>query len=292
MIQIRRRIGFLGPSLIMLGMLIAMQVHLGQWEREGKKLEQLMYLPDGEYLKVASLGHRELVGDMLWLQAIQVMAGKTVSDEAGRWLYRAFDIITTLDPQFVRAYEAGALALTTFVVLPDESNRLLMKGIQHNPDEWKLPFYVGINYYFELYDDAKAAEYIAQASRLPGAPIGLVPMAANLFAAAKSPQQAVDILAMAYQNTTDESARQLLEIRLKMMLTERDLVVLEHAIGRYQSIHHRYPGRLEDLVAVGLLSRLPEEPAGGRYLYDPITGAVSSSEMHERPKLTGKRRIR
>src|SRR5262249_4207687 len=152
---------------------------------------------------------------------------------AGRWLYRAFDIITTLDPKFVRVYEAGGLALTTLVVLPEESNELLMKGVDHNAGEWRLPFYLGINYYFELSDDAKAAEYMAQASRVPGAPAGLVPIAANLFASAKSPQQAVEILAAAYQHTTDESAKQLLELRLKIMLAERDVVMLEQAIHRY-----------------------------------------------------------
>ena len=62
------------------------------------------------------------------------MGEHKVSDAAGRWLYRAFDIITTLDPKFVRVYEAGGLALTTLVVLPEESNQLLMKGIERNPD--------------------------------------------------------------------------------------------------------------------------------------------------------------
>ena len=153
------------------------------------------------------MGYQGLVADALWLQAIQVMGEHKVSDAAGRWLYRAFDIITTLDPKFVRVYEAGGLALTTLVVLPEESNQLLMKGIERNPTEWKLPFYLGINHYFELSDDAKAAEYMAQASRVPGAPPGLIPIAANLFASAKSPQQAVDMLATAYQNTSDESAK-------------------------------------------------------------------------------------
>ncbi len=288
----RIHFAFVGPVALGLCLLIALQVHLGKWEVVDKKLEQLMYLPDGEYLKVASLGQRELVADLLWLQAIQVMGERKVSEAAGHWLYRAFDIITTLDPQFVRAYEAGGLALTTLVVLPEESNRLLMKGAQHNPMEWKLPFYLGINWYFEMFDDAKAAEFIAQASRLPGAPAGLVPMAANLFASAKSPQQAVDILAVAYQNTKDEEARKLLEIRLKIMLTERDLVVLEQAVERYRSTQGQLPRRLEDLVAAGLLAALPTEPGGGRYLYDSASGAVSSSELPERPKMTAKRRVR
>ncbi len=124
-----------------MGVLIALQVYLRHWQVPEKKMEHLMYLPDADYLKIASLGYRELVADLLWLQSIQVMGEQKVSEAAGRWLYRALDIITTLDPKFVRVYEAGGLALTTLVVLPEESNQLMMKGIQHNPTEWKLPFY-------------------------------------------------------------------------------------------------------------------------------------------------------
>lgn len=282
----------IAPSALALGLLIGLQLHLAQWRMPEQKLEHLMYLPDAQYLQLASVGYRDLMADALWIQAIQVMGDRKVSDSAGRWLYRAFDIITTLDPTFVRVYEAGGLALTTLVVLPEESNRLLMKGVAHNPAEWKLLFYLGINQYFELYDDAKAAEYMAQASRVPGAPAGLVAIAANLFASAKSPQQGVDILTTAYQNTSDENAKQLLELRLKIMLAERDVVMLEQAVSRYTSLHGRLPARLEDLVAAGLIRQLPQEPAGGRYVYDPTTGTVSSSEFPERPKMTGKRRGR
>jgi hypothetical protein len=269
-----------------------LQVSLKPWQDTDKKLERFLYLPDGEYLKIASLGYRELIADLLWIQSIQVMGEKKVSESSGRWLYRALDVITTLDPKFVRAYEAGGLALTTLVVLPEESNRLMMKGMRHNPTEWKLPFLIGINYYYELYDDAKAAEYMAQASRLPGAPSSLATLAANLYVSGHSPQQAVNLLTALYEEATDDSAKQLLEVRLKIVLTERDLQLLEQAINRYRMQNGQFPPTLEALVRAGLLSALPVEPSGGRYLYDAKSGAVSSSEMTERLTLTGRRRNR
>lgn len=288
----RDQLGFWLISVTMMGLLIALQVSLKPWQETDKKLERLLYLPDGEYLKVASLGYRELIADLLWIQSIQVMGEKNVSESSGRWLYRALDIITTLDPKFVRAYEAGGLALTTLVVLPEESNQLMMKGMRHNPTEWKLPFLIGINYYYELYDDAKAAEYMSQASRLPGAPSSLATLAANLYVSGHSPQHAVNLLAELHEKATDENAKKLLEIRLKIVLTERDLYLLEQVIDRYRTQNGQYPPTLEALVRDGLLSALPVEPSGGRYLYDPKTGRVSSSEMTERLSLTGRRRNR
>jgi len=270
----------------------ALQIPLTHWSNSKPKLQKLTYLPSGDYLRMASLGYRELAADLLWLQAIQVMGERKLSEEAGHWLYQAVDRITTLDPKFVRAYEAGSHALCILVVLPEQSNRLLEKGMRHNPHEWKLPFLLGMNYYFELADDEKAAEVMAQASRLPGAPESLVRLAAKLFVSAKSPQQAVELLAKVYEETSDENVRKMLEIRLKESIVERDLQILEQAISRYQANHSRRPERLENLVEPGMLRELPMEPFGGRYLYEPATGIVRSSEVTERIRLTGHRRNR
>lgn len=292
MSAIPRPLTLWASGALLVSLLGVLQVQLSHWSSSKPKLQQLMYLPSGEYLRMASLGYRELAADLLWLQAIQVMGERKLSEEDGRWLYHAVDRITTLDPKFVRAYEAGSHALCILVVLPEESNRLLEKGMQHNPQEWKLPFLLGINYYFELGDDEKAAEAMARASRLPGAPESLVRLAAKLFVSAKSPQQAVELLAKVYEETSDENVRKMLEIRLKESIIERDLQILEQAISRYQANHSGRPERLESLVGPGLLRELPREPFGGRYLYEPATGNVRSSEVTERMRITVHRRGR
>jgi len=288
--MVRRPLTLWTIGALLIGTLGAIQIPLTHWSNSRPKLTQLAYLPSGEYLRMASLGYRELVADLLWLQAIQVMGERKLSIEDGQWLYDAVDRITTIDPKFVRAYEAGSHALCILVVLPEESNRLLEKGMRHNPLEWKLPFLLGINYYFEMGDDEKAAEAMARASRLPGAPETLVRLAAKLFVSAKSAQQAVELLAKVYEETSDENVRKTLEIRLKESIVERDLQILEQAIGRFQTNYSRSPERLENLVGPGLLQELPREPFGGRYLFDPSTGTVRSSEVAERMRIPVRRR--
>ncbi len=268
-----------------------LQLGLDQQRAAAPKLQRFMYVPQGEYLRIAVLEYRQVVADLLWIQVVQAMGERRVSEEAGRWIAHALDVITTLDPLFVRVYEAGGIALTTLVVLTEESNRLLEKGIRYNPEVWRLPFYLGFNYYFELYDDRKAAEYIARASRLPGAPAYLVSFATQLYVSARTPQVAVDFLGQMYTQTTDENVKRVLEQRLKEAVAERDLQLLEESIGRYRELYKRAPVRLEELVGPGLLRELPQEPFGGRYLYDPQTQSVRSSEMKERLKVFGKRRL-
>jgi tetratricopeptide (TPR) repeat protein len=290
MSAIRRPLTFLATGTALVVSLGAIQIPLTHWNNAQPKLRQLTYLPSGEYLRMASLGYRELAADFLWLQVIQVMGEKKLSEEEGQWLYHAVDRITTLDPKFVRAYEAGSHALCILVLMPKESNLLLEKGMRHNPQEWMLPFLLGINYYFELGDDEKAAEAMAKAARLPGAPERLVNLAAKLFVSAKSPQQAVELLAKVYEETSDENVRKMVEARLKESIVERDLQILEEAIRRYQLNHTHRPERLDDLVGPGLLRELPKEPFGGQYLYEPATGVVRSSEVTERMRITTRRR--
>ena len=289
---IPRSLALWATGALLVALLGALQLPLNHWSNSKPKLQQLIYLPNGEYLRMASLGYRELAADLLWLQVIQVMGERKISEEAGHWLYRALDVITTLDPKFVRAYEAGSLALCTLVVLPEESNRLLEKGIQHNPLEWKLPFLLGINYYFEFADDAKSAESMAKAAHLPGAPDLIARLAAKLYVSVRSPEEGVELLRKLYEETSDENIRKHLELRLKETIVERDLLILEQSISRYLANQSRRPDRLEDLVNVGLLRELPHEPFGGRYLYEPRTGAVRSSEVPERMRINANRRSR
>jgi tetratricopeptide (TPR) repeat protein len=269
-----------------------LHVRLDKLQEGVQKIQRFMFLPQAQVFRVASLGYHGVAADFLWIQAIQAMGEKKVTEEAGRWIYRVLDILTTLDPKFVRAYEAGGLALCTLVVLPEESNALLEKGMKHNPDVWQLPFYLGINYYFEFGDDAKAAEYIARAARLPAAPAYLSGLASRLYVSAKAPQNAVELMASLYEQAADGEVRHVLEQRLKEAIVERDLQVLEGAIRRYRDRYSKQPDQLEDLVAQGVLNALPRDPFGGRYLYDPSIQSVSSSSVKERMAMKGNRRQR
>lgn len=277
-------------GFLLLVLLVPAQMLLHDWHNATPELRQMMYLPSAEYLKMVSLGYREVLADMLWLQAVQVMGERKLSNEQGEWLYRAFDAITTIDPKFVRVYEAGALALCSLVVLPEASNRLLEKGMQYNPKEWKLPFILSINYYFEMADDKRAADAMALASRLPGAPEYTARLAAKLYVNAKTPQVGIDLLKEAYESSTDENVRQALDVRLKEMIIERDVDMLERAIAEYRTMHQRLPKSMNELVGQGVLSAVPTEPFGGHYVYDGSTGKVWSSEMKARMRIMVRRR--
>lgn len=252
------------------------------------KLEQLRLLPRGEVLKPMLLGYHHLGADLIWLRAIQVLGDKVVRDQDYQWLYHALDVVTTLDPQYAYAYDVGGTVLAELAGRVDLSNRLLEKGLEPNPTSWRLPFLLGFNHFFLLGEHLKAAEYMARASRVPGGsaegpPPYYVPrLASRLYAQGKSPDVAIEFLEAMLRQTTEPLIREQLQRRIRRVGLERDLQQLEGAVQRYEQVKKRAPSSLGELVASGLLAKIPEEPYGGQYLLDPTTGEVSSSTHVER----------
>jgi tetratricopeptide (TPR) repeat protein len=259
-------------------------------DRTVVQIEGLAQLPKGEYLKPALLGYHYLGADILWLRLVQVVGKKRNSADEYEWMYHALDVLTTLDPQYAYAYYAGGVTLGDLANRPDLSIRLLEKGVQANPEVWNIPFLLGYNYYFLLGDPAKGAEYIMMAARLPDGPSYLPGLATRMAAEAGNPDTALAFLEARLQETQDPEMREVLANRMKEVIIERDLRTLESAMEAYQAQHLAIPARLMDLVALGILPILPQEPFGGDYRLDPKTGSVSSSTHPERLRTYFKRK--
>ena len=259
-------------------------------DRTVVQIEGLAQLPKGEYLKPALLGYHHLGADMLWLRLIQIIGKKRNSADEYEWMYHALDVITTLDPQYAYAYYAGGVILGDLANRPDLSIRLLEKGVKANPEVWNIPFLLGYNYYFLLGDPAKGAEYIMQAASLPDGPAYLPGLATRMAAEAGSPGTALAFLEARLTDTHDPEMREVLANRMKEVIIERDLRLLERAVEAYRTQHQTLPATANELVAAGILPMLPQEPFGGDYRLDPKTGVVSSSTHPERLRTFFKRK--
>ena len=259
-------------------------------DRTVVQIEGLAQLPKGEYLKPALLGYHHLGADILWLRLVQVVGKKRNSADEYEWMYHALDVITTLDPQYAYAYYAGGVIIGDLANRPDLSNRLLEKGVDSNPDVWNIPFLLGYNYYFLLADPAKGAEYIMKAASLPDRPAYLPGLATRMSVEAGDPETALAFLDARLQDTQDPQTRESLANRMKEVIIERDLRLLEGAVAAYRTQYRTLPATLTDLVAVGSLPMLPQEPFGGDYRLDRKTGSVSSSTHPERLRTFFKRK--
>lgn len=265
-------------SILMLASLGSLQGALDRrQDRTVVQIKDLAQLPKGEYLKPALLGYHHVGADMLWLRLLQVMGNKRNSADEYEWMYHALDVITTLDPQYAYAYYVGGNVLGDLANRPDLGNRLLEKGAAANSEIWYIPFLIGYNYYFLLGDPAMGAEYIMKASSLPDRPAYLPELATRLAAEAGSPDTALTFLEARLQETQAQETREVLESRMKEVIIERDLQVLERAVDIYHATYGAFPMTLAALVNGRIVTALPYEPFGGEYLVDSKTGRVSSS---------------
>jgi hypothetical protein len=254
-------------------------------------IQQLRLLPRGEILKPMLLGYHHLGADLIWLRAIQVLGDKVVRDQDYQWLYHALDVVTTLDPQYLYAYDVGGTVLAELAGRYDLSNQLLEKGLKPNSQSWRLPFLLGFNHFFHLGQPREAADYMARAGGTrgklhEGPPPPYIPrLASRLYAQGKSPDVAIEFLKAMLSQTTEPLIREQLQRRIRRVELERDLQQLEAAAQGYKQVNGRYPLSLRDLVTSGLLAAISEEPYGGHYLYDSETGEVSSSTHAERMRV-------
>lgn len=249
------------------------------------QMASLRILPRGEVLRPILMGHHHLGADLLWLRVVQVLGDRVVTAKDYEWLYHAIDVVTTLDPQYTYAYDAGGTVLAELGLRVDLSNRLLQKGVEANPRVWRLPFVLGFNYFFHLHDYVKAGEYMAQAARIPGHPFYVDTLAARLYVEGGSPALALQYLDAMIRQTAEPQLRAIYIEKYKEVLIVRDLRVLDDAVAEYRRSRGKLPERLKDLVTADLLSGIPDEPFGGEYRLDQQTGEVSSSTHPERLRL-------
>lgn len=270
--------------VLLCGALIVSLNVLDQYRPIEIRAEELSFLPKGDVLRVAVLGYRHAAADLIWLKAVQYFGEKKQTAGGYRWAYHTTNVVTDLDPQFVLAYYTGGTVLGVWAGLLDESIALLKKGIQHNPQDWRLPFLVGYDYFYELCDPENGSKYLQLASGLPGAPPFLGKLAARLAVEAGDPDAALELLARLRQQASDERIQAALEQRMKEVMAERVIRFLEQAINQFRTQFNRSPGKLEELVTQGIIDRIPVEPLGGQYVLQQ-NGVVASTGLKERLRL-------
>ncbi len=245
------------------------------------------WLPSGAALRTASFGQRLLLADVYWLRAVQYV-GETVLAKVPRWeaLYPLAEMVTDLDPRFGYAYQVAGSNLAGLAHRYDEAEKILRKGMRNLPDHWSLPFVYATNKFLFEHQYAEAAAYARRAAEIGKRP-HLALLAANLSALANTDDEYRAGIAfldqMLAETDTPELKSELRERRVRIR-TFQALSSLERAIGAYRTREGHLPALLAELVPADV-SGLPDDPSGGRFLYDPATGVVKSSVLGPRTPL-------
>jgi len=246
-----------------------------------------------------SLGFNGLAADWYWIRSLQYVGRKAIAaggasklDDLGslgiKNLGAMLEHATTLDPQFLAAYEFGAVVLPSV----DEAAavRLLEKGVRENPDEWRLYHNLGfIHWQARRYREA--GEAYAAGSRVAGSPAWLHAMAAKVEADGGSRAVAREMYTRLYEGTSDAQIKTLAASRLTqlVLLDERDAI--RRALADFRGRTSRCPASWRELAPYlrAMKFRLdssgaPTDPLGFPYVLDAAACDVRLNERSDVPK--------
>jgi len=227
-----------------------------------------------------AFGFRNFLGDIVWLQAVQLSGKTKMAPEDYDRLYGMLRTVTRLDTRFVIPYHLGGIVLGDSPAHAAQAIDLLAEGEKRFPSKWRLPFYASYIYFFVLEEPLQGGEALMRASRIEGSPPYFPLLASRMLAEGKRPETALAFLREMLAQETDPRRRSPLEERIRRVVVERDRQILEHAVAVYRSRFGAIPGRLQELVHAGILPQIPAEPYGGRYLLS-ADGHVRSDRVRE-----------
>lgn len=232
--------------------------------------------------KVLSLGFDAFAGDLYWVGALQYFnsPSRVLARECYPQLKDYLALSTVLAPEFVSAYRMAGAAIPCKMAsgwrFLDEANAILGNGLQHFPEDWFLGLLYSQNLALQK-RFGEAARVMAQAAKQPGAPPHLAGLATRLMATTGSTEGALLIAEDLLATVVDDEAREALRDRVRKIRHVRELERLRAALLRYREERGRWPAHLEDVAAERFVEAVPDDPLGGRWIYDAATGQLDAS---------------
>ena len=277
----RRR--FFAPVLLVA--LMASAIGLQALRERGGELpvgpDSPLYVQSPATLQRLALSYDSIVADVYWIRAIQVYGNTRLGRTADRsydLLYPLLELATALDPYFDVAYQFGALFLAEKPPggpgRPDLALKLLERGIETQPDDWRLYQAAGFVHYWSYRDYAKAADWFARASRLPEGPVWMEPLAAVTLAEGGNRQSSRLLWQGIRQSATDDWFQREADRRLKQLDAMDQIELLQQVVEAFTAKHGRAPASFAELARGGYVRGSIVDPTGEPYRLEGSTVAL------------------
>jgi len=229
-------------------------------------------LRSGKLMRGISLEYAPLLADVYWTRVVQYYGNKHVRGQANlELLWPLLDITTTLDPNLLISYRFGAMFLSQAPPAgagrPDLAVQLIQRGIQANPDYWRLYEDLGFVYYFDLKDYQKAAEAFREGSAKPNAQLWMKVMAARVAAEGESFETSYFLWKDIYNSAADPSIKKNALLNLQLLKVKEDCKQLNALADEYAKRFGKRAAKMSELVQTGLLKGIPGDPLGFAYVF-------------------------
>lgn len=249
----------------------------------GNHMEPLQFpaYPPTPALEIMSLGNRELASTLLFYCAEFYFGEKfTWRQETPEYqrLFVALDKATDLDPRNMDCYYFAQGLFSDIPPAIPVLNRLLEKGMRARPTDWYLPFFLSANYYFQLKDPVKSAEYLQKAALVSPNRDFFASLSARMLYEGNQTETAIAYLEAFIKDASNPAVREKLQRRLHAL---QAVFVLEQGVVAFAKVHGRLPRDLNAVVAAGLIEAIPADPYGGIFQLDGAGKVYTTSKMTE-----------
>lgn len=235
--------------------------------------QALRFTPPVPYLELVCGSFRSLCADVFYMRGVQAIGEDFQDREAWvDWVQTNFEVATRLDPKLTQAYFFAGVVIARDEPSIRKGIEFLQRGRERAPWAWQLPYWIGLNSYY-VGDYLNAAAHYEQASRLPEAPAFLRTGQPMLYYLAGRTD--LGVLSLEGLRRSVREPRQLEGIELKLRWL-RDITRLEERVGMFRARYSRMPRELEELVDVGLLEAIPDDPFGRGFYFDAERARVRS----------------
>jgi tetratricopeptide (TPR) repeat protein len=230
-------------------------------------------LRSGAMLKLMSLEYAPLLADLYWTRVVQYYGDKRARHDANfELLWPLLDITTILDPNLIVAYRFGSTFLSEpaprGAARPDLAIELINRGIQANPEYWRLYEDLGFIYYFDLKDYPKASAAFLEGSKNPKAMVWMKILAAKVLERGQTRETSVFLWNEIYNSASDPQTKQNALTHLQLLKAQDDCEHLDAMAADYERRTGKRLMSMRDVVAAGLLPSGAVDALGFVYSFD------------------------
>lgn len=183
-----------------------------------------------DFLKFIALGNKRLISDLLWIQTLlESDLVKYEKRDLNSWMYLRFRSISELDPKFYENYLYGGMLLSIVKDDLEGAADIYERGLKLYPNDYKLNYNAGFNYYFEMGDFEKGLHHLNKVQDHPNSPASLKFIINKLrFEESQDFESAMNFLKFNLANNKDPVLKRKLRADLYALKAERDLNCLNN----------------------------------------------------------------
>ncbi len=219
-------------------------------------------------VRMVDMGFHPAVASFLWAGTMPEILDLFFKGHTEYFTDLAF--LAAVDPKMSYPYAFSVLTLpvvpsSSFAGAVDESFVIGAQGIANADPDWRIPYYMAINYYLQRKDLKDAAWYFNLAANTPGVPDYARRFALNFGVNQKERDRVRGIWETIYESTNDPAMKTRAAAYVARL---DDFDYLEAAANAYKQKYGSYPASPADLVAKNIIPAVPQDPFGFTFTID------------------------